>query len=68
MDLEPAKQYISDSQFGFVEIWRGPMDPNGQAIAIMQGEEELKAELDKHIGDLLSEGFLRGLLDQYGIE
>ena len=44
------------------------MDPNGQAIAIMQGETELKAELDKHVADLLSEGFVRSTLDGYGIE
>ena len=68
MDVEPAKQFVADAQFGFVEIWRGPMDPNGQAIAIMKGETELKAELDKHISELLSENFLRSLLDQYGIE
>ncbi len=68
MDLEPGKQYMGDPNFGFVEIWRGPMDPNGQAIPVMKGEDELKAELDKHISDLLNEGFLRSLLDQYGIE
>ena len=68
MDLEPGKQYIADPDFAFVEVWRGPMDPSGQAIAIMQGETELKAELDKHIADLLSEGFVRSTLDGYGIE
>jgi polar amino acid transport system substrate-binding protein len=68
MDLEPAKQYVADPQFGFVEIWRGPMDPNGQAIAIMKGESALKAELDKYIQELISEGFIRDILDQFGIE
>jgi polar amino acid transport system substrate-binding protein len=68
MDLEPGKQYMADPQFGFVEVWRGPMDPNGQAIAIQKGAVELKAELDKYIQALLEEGFLRALLDQYGVE
>jgi len=68
MDLEPGKQYMADPEFGFVEVWRGPMDPNGQAIALMQGEAALKAELDKHLKAMLSEGFIRNLLDQFGIE
>ncbi len=68
MDLEPGKQFMEDPNFGFVEVWRGPMDPAGQAIAIMQGEDALKAELDKHITDLLNEGFIRDTLDSYGIE
>ncbi len=68
MDLEPGKQFMEDPDFGFVEVWRGPMDPNGQAIAITQGEDALKAELDKHITDLLNEGFIRDTLDSYGIE
>lgn len=68
MDLEPGKQYMADANFDFVEVWRGPMDPNGQAIAIMQGESALKAELDKHIQALLSEGFIRDILDKFGIE
>jgi polar amino acid transport system substrate-binding protein len=68
MDLEPGKQYMADPQFGFVEVWRGPMDPNGQAIAIMKGETDLKAELDKNIQALLNEGWIRDTLDKYGIE
>jgi polar amino acid transport system substrate-binding protein len=68
MDLEPGKQFMADPDFGFVEVWRGPLDPNGQAIPIMKGETELKAELDKHINDLLNEGFIRATLDSYGIE
>lgn len=68
MDLEPGKQYMADPQFGFVEVWRGPMDPSGQAIAIMKGESALKAELDKYIQEMLNEGFIRDILDQYGIE
>ena len=68
MDLEPGKQFMADPEFGFVQVWRGPMDPNGQAIPIMQGETELKAELDRIITDLLNEGFIRETLDGYGIE
>ncbi len=59
---------MADPDFGFVEVLRGPMDPNGQAIAIMQGEAELKAELDKHVADLVAEGFVRDMLDKFGIE
>ncbi len=68
MDLEPGKQFMADPDFGFAEVWRGPMDPNGQAIAIMKGEAELKAELDMHVEDLVAEGFVRDLLDEFGIE
>jgi len=68
MDLEPGKQFMADPAFGFVQVWRGPMDPNGQAIAIMKGESALKAELDKHITDLLNEGFIRQTLDGYEID
>jgi polar amino acid transport system substrate-binding protein len=68
MDLEPGKKFMADPNFAFVEVWRGPLDPNGQAIPIMKGETELKAELDKHINDLLNEGFIRATLDKYGIE
>lgn len=68
MDLEPGKQFMADADFGFVEVWRGPMDPNGQAIAIMKGEDALVAEINKHIEDLIAEGFIDNLLDQYGVE
>jgi polar amino acid transport system substrate-binding protein len=68
MDLEPGKVYMEDAEFGFVELWRGPMDPNGQAIALMQGEADLKAEIDKHLQDLIDEGFLDALLVEFGVE
>ncbi|MEM5775583.1 MAG: ABC transporter substrate-binding protein [Anaerolineaceae bacterium] len=68
MDLEPGKQFMADPAYGFKEIWRGVMETEGQSIAIMKGEDELKAELDKHIQDLLNEGFITNLLDQYGVE
>ena len=68
MDLEPGKQFMADENFDFVEVWRAPMDPNGQAIAIMKGEDGLAEELNKHIQDLIDEGFIRDLLDDLGIE
>jgi len=68
MDIEPGKVYMADPAFGFVELWRGPMDPNGQAIAIMKGETALKAEIDKHLQAMLDEGFIDDLRTQYGIE
>lgn len=68
MDLEPGKQYMADTGFGFVEVWRGPVDPNGQAIALQKGADELKAEIDKHLQDMLDEGFIQDLLDQFGVE
>lgn len=68
MDLEPGKQFMSDPAFGFVEVWRGVMESEGQSIAIMQGEAALKTELDKHITDMLNEGFIDKLLTQYGVE
>jgi polar amino acid transport system substrate-binding protein len=68
MDLEPGKQFMSDPAFGFVEVWRGMMETEGQAIAIKQGEADLKAALDKHITDMLNEGFIDKLLTQYGVE
>jgi len=67
MDMEPGKVYMEDPNFGFVEVWRGPMDPAGQAIAIMKGEEELKAEIDKHLQAMIEEGFIEDLLEKYGV-
>jgi polar amino acid transport system substrate-binding protein len=68
MDLEPGKQFMADPEFGFVEIWRGPMDPNGQAIALMKGEAGLLAEINIHVQALIDEGFIDDLLDQYDVE
>jgi polar amino acid transport system substrate-binding protein len=68
MDLEPGKQFLADNQFDFVELLRQPFDPNGQAIALMKGEDALAAEINKHIQDMLNEGFIRSVLDKYGIE
>ena len=68
MDLEPGKQFMADDQFDFVEVLRQPFDPNGQAIAIMKGSDALAEELNKHIQDMLDEGFIDGILEKYGIE
>ncbi len=68
MDLEPGKQFMADEQFDFVELLRQPFDPNGQAIAIMKGEDALAVEINKHIQDLIDEGFIQALLDKYGVE
>lgn len=68
MDLEPGKQFMADAQFDFVELLRQPFDPNGQAIAIMKGEDALAAEINKQIQALIDEGFIQALLDEYGID
>jgi len=68
MDVEPGKQFMADPAFGFKELWRGVMESEGQSIAIMKGETALKAELDKHLTDLLKEGFIDKLLAKYGVE
>ena len=68
MDLEPGKQYMSDENFNFVEVLRQPFDPNGQAIALTKGEDTLAAEINKHLQDMLDDGFIQGILDKYGIE
>lgn len=68
MDLEPGKQYMADDNFDFVEILRQPFDPNGQAIALMKGEDALAEEINKHIQDMLDEGVIDDILDKYGIE
>jgi ABC-type amino acid transport substrate-binding protein len=68
MDLEPGKQFMADPAFGFVELWRGAMDPEGQALAIKKGEAELKAEIDKHLADMLAEGLIDQITESYGIE
>lgn len=39
----------------------------GQAIAMMQGETALKAEIDRILAELEANGTIRKLLDQYGI-
>jgi len=66
-DLEPAEQFLSTEANAEV-VWTGAMDPNGQAIAIMKGESELKAELDKHIQDILDEGWFDQVLTTYGVD
>lgn len=68
MDLEPGKQFMADQEFGFVEVWRGPMDPNGQAIAVMKGESALLEEMNKYLQEMIDEGFIDNLLDQYDVE
>jgi len=68
MDLEPGKQFMSDPAFGFEELWRGVMETEGQSIAIMKGETALKAELDRHLTDMLEEGFIANVLTEYGVE
>lgn len=68
MDLEPGKQYIADTNYGFKELLREVMSTEGQAIAIQKGETALKAELDKHIQAMLDEGFIANLFTQYGVE
>ena len=66
-DKAPAEDFLS-SESGAEIVWEGAMDPNGQAIAIMKGETELKAEIDKHLQDILDEGWLDAVLDEYGID
>jgi len=68
MDLEPGKQFMADPAFDFEEAWRGEMNPEGNGIAIMKGSDALKAELDKHITDMLKEGVIAKLMTQYGVE
>ena len=68
MDLEPGKQYMADPSFGFVELWRGPMDPNGQAIAIMKGEDELRAAIDEQLNAMIDEGYIDQVLQKYNVE
>jgi polar amino acid transport system substrate-binding protein len=66
-DIEPAEEFLSSEPNAEI-VWTGAMDPAGQAIAIMKGESELKAELDKHIQDILDEGWLDAVLDKYGVD
>lgn len=68
MDLEPGKQFLADDTFDFVEVLRQPFDPNGQAIAIMKGQDALAAEINKHLQDMLDEGVIDAILAKYGIE
>jgi polar amino acid transport system substrate-binding protein len=66
-DLEPAKVFLSTEPNAEI-VWTGAMDPSGQAIAIMKGESELKAEIDKHLTDMLDDGFIQGILDKYDVD
>jgi polar amino acid transport system substrate-binding protein len=66
-DLEPAKVFLEQDANAEI-VWTGVMDPSGQAIAIMKGESELRAEIDKHIQDMLDEGFIQDILDEYGVD
>ena len=40
----------------------------GQAIAIMDGETALKAEIDRILAEMEADGTIQKLLDQYGIK
>ncbi len=67
IDLEPAQTFLSQDPNATI-VWTGAMDPNGQAIAIMKGEAELKAEIDKHLQDILDEGWFDQLLAKYDVQ
>jgi polar amino acid transport system substrate-binding protein len=41
---------------------------SGQAIAIMDGETALKAEIDRILAEMEADGTIQKLLDQYGIK
>jgi polar amino acid transport system substrate-binding protein len=66
-DVEPAKTFLSTEPNAEI-VWTGAMDPAGQAIAIMKGESELKAEIDKQINAMLDDGSIQQILDEYGVE
>jgi polar amino acid transport system substrate-binding protein len=66
-DLEPAKVFLGTESNAEI-VWTGAMDPAGQAIAIMKGESELKAEIDKQINDMLDDGFIQQILDEYDVD
>ena len=67
IDIDPAQAFIEEEPNATI-VWSGAMDPHGQAIALMKGESELKAELDKHIQDILDEGWLDAVLAKYDVE
>lgn len=65
-DAGPAKEYENQGQAKIVLTER--LFETGENIALKKGETALKAELDKIITALISEGFIDNLAAQYGLE
>jgi ABC-type amino acid transport substrate-binding protein len=68
LDLAPGQVYIDDPDYDFIEVWSGIMAAEGYAIAIMKGEDELKSEIDSHLQAMIADGFIDGVLADYGVE
>ncbi len=65
-DAGPAKEYEKQGQAKIVLTEK--LFDTGENIALKKGETELKAELDRIINQLLSEGFIDNLAKQYDLE
>jgi len=65
-DAGPAKEYEKTGQAKIILTEK--LFETGENIALTKGEAELKAELDKIIQELIDEGFIDQLAQQYGLE
>ncbi|MEN6394476.1 MAG: ABC transporter substrate-binding protein [Anaerolineaceae bacterium] len=65
-DAGPAKEYEKNGQAKVVLTEK--LFESGENIAIPKGETALKAELDKIIQELIDEGYIDKLAQQYGLE
>jgi polar amino acid transport system substrate-binding protein len=65
-DAGPAKEYEKQGQAKIALTAK--LFETGENIALKKGEAALKAELDKIITALISEGFIDNLAKQYGLE
>jgi polar amino acid transport system substrate-binding protein len=65
-DAGPAKEYAKNGQAQIVLTAK--LFETGENIAITKGETELKAEIDKVLQQLISEGFIDKLAAKYDLE
>jgi polar amino acid transport system substrate-binding protein len=67
INADPAAELAQKEGLKLALVTSDTVD-SGQAIAIMNGETALKAEIDRILAEMEADGTIQKLLDQYGIE
>jgi len=67
INADPAAELAQKEGLKLALVTSDTVD-SGQAIAIMDGETELKAEIDRILAEMLADGTIQKLIDQYGID
>lgn len=63
IDAEPAKVYVSQNDD--LKILDEPFEDEEYAIAIKQGNDELREKIDAALGQLIEDGTLQKIIDNY---